>query len=368
MTQKPVGIVSYGISVPYHRLAVEEIIDLWKNSALDMIKVSQGVLERSVLDTDDDSNTLAVDAAKEAFKRKEGAGDVQAFYYGTCTNPYDYRPSSTMVLEALDLPYSTKCCDLQFSLKSGTAALMNAYAMVKAGLARQALAIGTDTVNRHTAPGDLVEPYAGAGAGALVLGTENVVCTVDDMESYSSDLSDGFRLEGERYLRTGMLLGSAKNEVGVDTHTLGAANALFERTGLKPADFAYAVFQQTTPGFVRHTASLLGFKKEQYLPGIFADRVGDTGSASPIIGLAKILDVAKPGDRIFLAGYGYGAGADVFVLTVTEEIETLRQAAAKAKVRTVEEHLERKCMVDYKTAMKMEFKYIRHDYPLNAYL
>ena len=56
------------------------------------------------------------------------------------------------------------------------------------------------------------------------------------------------------------------------------------------------------------------------------------------------------------------------MLTVTEAIEAFRAAAKEAKTRTVEEHLERKSMVDYKTAMKMEFKYIRHDYPLNAYL
>lgn len=363
MQEKPAGIVSYGVAVPYHRLAVDEIIELWLNSSLEMIKESQGVLERSVLDSDEDSNTFAVAAAKEAFKRVDGAFDVDAFYYGTCTNPYDSRPSSTMVLEALDLPYSTKCCDLQFSMKSGTAALMNAYAMVKANLAKQALAVGADTINRHTAPGDLVEPYGGAGAGALVIGTEGVIATIDDLESYSSDLSDGFRIEGERYLRTGMLLGSAKNEVGVDTHTLHAAKALFERTGLQPEDFRYAVFQQTTPGFVRHIASLLGFKKEQYLPGIFADRVGDTGSASPVIGLAKVLDEAKAGDRIFLSGYGYGAGADVFVLTVTDEIAKVQKSA-----KSVEDHLKRKKLVDYKMAMKMEYKYIRHDYPLNAYL
>lgn len=363
MNEKQVGIVSYGVELPYHRLAVEEIVELWMNSPIDTIKKSQGVLERGVLDTDEDANTLAIAAAREAFRRVPDAGGVDALYYGTCTNPYDSRPSSTMVLEALGLPYRTKCCDLQFSMKSGMAALLNAYAMVKAGLASWALAIGADTINRHTAPGDLVEPYAGAGAGALVLGTDKVLATVDAMESYSSDLSDGFRVEGERYLRTGMLLGTAKNEVGIDAHMLGAAEALFKKTGYQPSDFKYAVFQQTTPGFVRHQAKLLGFTKSQYAPSIIADYVGDTGSASPLIGLSKVFDQACANDKIFLAGYGYGAGADVFVLTVTEEIEN-----ARAKVKTVDEHILRKRMVDYKQAMKMEFKYLRHDYPLNAYL
>ncbi len=363
MKEQTVGIVSYGISVPYNRLKVDEIIELWMNSSMDTIKKAQGVLERSVLDIDEDGNTLAVAAAKEAFRRVPEAKDVQAFHYGTCTNPYDSRPSSTMVLEALDLSYSTMCCDLQFSTKSGTAALISSYAMVASGLAKQALAIGVDTINRHTAPGDLVEPYAGAGAGALILGSEKVIAVIDGMESYSSDLSDGFRVEGERYLRSGMLLGTAKNEVGLDAHTEEAANALFKKLQMAPEDFQYAVFQQNTPGTARHCAKLLGFRDDQYLSSIFSDQIGDTGSASSLIGLAQVLDQAAPGDRIFLASYGYGAGADVIALTVTPEILTSR-----GKVRTVGAHIARKNMVDYKKAMKLEFKYLRHSYPLNAYL
>ncbi len=363
MSNQKVGLVSYGISAPYYRLAVDEIIELWMNSSLDTIKVSQGVLERGVLSQDEDGNTLAVAAVKESFKRMGDTGKVQALYYGTCTNPYDSRPSSTMILEALGLPYRTKCCDLQFSMKSGTAALIHAAAMVQAGLAQQAVAIGADTVNRHTAPGDLVEPYASAAAGALVVGTQDLAATIDGMESYSSDLSDGFRVEGERYLRTGMLLGSAKNEVGLDAHTKVAVEALLQKLDAKLSDFHYVVFQQNTPGTARHCAKLLGAADSQYKPAIYADRLGDTGSAAPFVGLAKVLDQAKAGERILLCAYGYGAGADAIALTVTPELEKIRAGA-----RSVDQWLERKEMVDYKKAMKLEYKYLRHSYPLNAYL
>ncbi len=363
MNKRRIGIVSYGISLPYNRLAVDEIIELWMNSSLDTIKQAQGVLERGVLGFDEDSNTLAIAAAKEAFERQHEASAVQALYYGTCTNPYDSRPSSTLLVEALDLPYSTKCCDLQFSTKSGTAALIQGYAAVAAELANSALAIGADTINRHTAPGDLVEPYASAGAGAVILGTEAPIAVIDGIESYSTDISDGFRLEGERYLRTGMLLGSAKNEVGLDAHMTGAASALLQKLNMQPTDFTYAVFQQNTPGVARHCAKNLGFTGEQYQQSIFSDMLGDTGSASPLIGLAKVLDEAKPGDRIFLCSYGHGAGADAIALTVTPQIDRIRGG-----VRSVKAQIDRKNMVDYKKAMKMEYKYLRHAYPLNAYL
>jgi hydroxymethylglutaryl-CoA synthase len=38
------------------------------------------------------------------------------------------------------------------------------------------------------------------------------------------------------------------------------------------------------------------------------------------MGLTAILDVAKPGDRIFMVSYGSGAGSDGFVWRVTDRI------------------------------------------------
>jgi hydroxymethylglutaryl-CoA synthase len=356
------GITSYGISIPRRRLKVEEILELWMNSTLETVKEGQGVCERGVLGLDEDTNTYAVAAAKAAIE-KTGRDDlIDALYLGTCTNPYDSRPSCTIILEALDLPYSTKCGDLQFATKSGTSALIHAVAMVDADLARGAIAIGADTMNRHTAPGDLTEPYASSGAGALLVGTDDVILEIEGIESYASDLTDGFRVEGDRYIRTGMLLGSAKNEVGAYAHASGAGQRLLDRLGLKPSDYRFAVCQQSTPAAASGMGRQLGFSAEQMAPAVFADLLGDTGSAAPLIGLAKVLEVAEPGDRIFLVSYGFGAGADAFSFKVTPNIKNL------LKSKTVVELLNNKEMVDYKKAMKLEYKYIRPQHPLTAYL
>ena len=90
---------------------------------------------------------------------------------------------------------------------------------------------------------------------------------------------------------------------------------------------------------------------------------GDTGASSPFIGLAKVLEEAKAGDKIFLVSYGFGAGSDAVSLTVTENIEKIR-----GKGKTVDEHISNKTMLDYKMAMKLEYKYIRPSYSLTAYL
>lgn len=358
-----IGIVSYGVSLPKRRLEVDEIIDLWKNTSLDLIKNKQGVEERGVLGFDEDSNTFAVDAAKQAFKRKFVKDSVDTLYYGTCTNPYDSRPSSTMVAEALGLDYFTKVMDIQFSTKSGSTALISGMGMVASDLSKNTLVIGADTINRHTAPGDLLEPYASAGACALILGKDDIIASIDGVESHSYDLSDGFRLEGERYIRSGMLLGSAKNEVGLYTHTVAAANKLMEKLGTCPTDYTYGVFQQNTPSTAYGIGKQLGFVKEQVEPSIYASLIGDTGSASSLIGLSKVFDQAKPGETVLMVSYGFGSGADAIAFTITDQITEIRERS-----KSVSQILEDKTMVDYKTAMKSEYKYIRHAYPLNAYL
>lgn len=40
-----------------------------------------------------------------------------------------------------------------------------------------------------------------------------------------------------------------------------------------------------------------------------------------MIGLAATLDVAKPGDRVFVTSFGSGAGSDSFDIEVTDAIE-----------------------------------------------
>lgn len=68
-----------------------------------------------------------------------------------------------------------------------------------------------------------------------------------------------------------------------------------------------------------------------------------------MVGLASVLDVAKPGDRIFMTSYGSGAGSDGFDFTVTDEISSL----ARHKAPSVAELVENKRYIDYGTYSKI---------------
>jgi len=341
------GIVSYGYAVPKRRLKVDDVIKVWQNTPLELVKFGFKVRERAVLGVDEDVITLSIEAAKNALNKWNGSSsELNALYLGTCTNPYDSRSSAAVILEALGLANETMCADVQFSGKSGTAAMQICQALVASGLSKTAMAIGADTINRHIAPGDMSEAYAGAGAGVVVVGNTDVIAEIEATTSYVSDLPDGFRLEGERYIRAGMMPGSTKNEIGIDEHTVKAAKSLFNKMKYEPKDFQYAVFQQPFVSTAYSLGRKLGFSQEQVTPGIYANVIGDAGSASTLLGLGKVLDTAKPGERILVVSYGFGAGSDAIILKVTDNIEKVQR-----NTNTLQDILDDKIYVDYPTAM-----------------
>ncbi|MCZ4061617.1 hypothetical protein O3W44_24465 [Pantoea sp. LMR881] len=93
-----------------------------------------------------------------------------------------------------------------------------------------------------------------------------------------------------------------------------------KKTGLTAADFHHVILQQPTIATLRSTSHRLGLNKAQLAYSRYASTTGDIGAASPLLGLARVLNNAKPDERILIVSYGFGAGSDAIALTVTEEI------------------------------------------------
>ena len=97
-------------------------------------------------------------------------------------------------------------------------------------------------------------------------------------------------------------------------------------------------------------AKALGFTAELFETGVLTPRIGNTYSGAIFLGLAAILDIAKPGDRILAVAYGSGAGSDGFDITVTENIEKMDRS------ETVEDMISRMKIVNYATYAKYRGK------------
>ena len=356
------GILGYGAFIPFTRIKVEEILNVWRNTTLDKVKNILKVDERAVLQPNEDAITMAVAAAKGAIEQsKTDRATIDALFLGTCTNPYDSRPSVTVIADALGMAPNYIGSDLQFSGKSGTTAIQVCLGLITSRMAKVGLAIASDTLNRHTCPGRFYEYTASAGAAAFLIGEGDPILEITGTHSYNSDLSDFFRVEGDRYIQNigpgGELFPAW--EVGFVDHIVHASQSLMKEVNLKPKDYAYAIFQQPYGFAPFAVGERLGFTVEQIKPGVIAPMIGDCGAASSLLGLVNVLDHAKKGQRIFLASYGFGAGSDALSLEVTAALEERRPNVPLSK------HLyEQKTLVDYGTACRMEYKYMQDVSPL----
>jgi hydroxymethylglutaryl-CoA synthase len=103
-------------------------------------------------------------------------------------------------------------------------------------------------------------------------------------------------------------------------HVRKAAKKLMERLRLQAGDVDYFVAHQPNPQFPVRVAKELGFKEEQYLPSLQVVKFGNTYSGASLVGLAAVLDIAEPDERVLVASYGSGAGSDAYSLVTTSQV------------------------------------------------
>jgi len=340
------GIVSYGAYIPRYRIKIEEIAKVWgdnPNSIIDGLMV----YEKSVPDMDEDTITIAVEAARNAVNRANvNPEKIGAVFTGSESHPYAVKPSSTIVAEAIGATPHLTAADFEFACKAGTAAIQACVGMTESDMIDLGLAIGADV--SQGAPGDALEYTAAAGGVAYIVGKENILAKIESTYSFTTDTPDFWRREGEPYPEHG---GRFTGEPGYFKHVTSAAKGLMERLGTKPSDYDHAVFHQPNGKFPTRVAKMLGFSSEQIKPGLVVSRLGNTYSGSCMMGLAATLDIAKPDDRIFMTAFGSGAGSDAFSFSVTDRIDEIRNGAP-----SVEDLLANPIYVDYATYAKHKGK------------
>ena len=313
-----VGIVGYGAYVPSYRIKVEEIAKVWGD---DPVALSRGLVvnEKSVPSADEDTATIAVTAARYALARAQiDPQKIGAIYVGSESHPYAVKPSATIVAEAINATPDLTAADLEFACKAGTAGIQMTMGLVDS---------------------DMIE---------YIIGKDNTLADIEETYSFTTDTPDFYRREGQDYPSHG---GRFTGEPAYFKHVLSAAKGLFEKTDSKPEDYDYACFHQPNGKFYLRAGKKLGFTSEQIKQGLLTPNIGNTYSGAVPLALSNILDVAEPGDKIFVVSYGSGAGSDGFTLTVNEEIKEKRDLAPKTQ-----DIIDRKQYVDYAVYAKFKGK------------
>jgi 3-hydroxy-3-methylglutaryl CoA synthase len=326
------GIVSYGAYVPIYRLSREEIARVWGGG------FRRG--EKAVANCDEDSITMAIEAATDCLKGVE-SDTVDGLYFASTTPPYREKQSASIVAAALDLRRDVSTADFCNSLGAGASALKAALDAVNAGSARRLLVVASDC--RLPPPNSAFEAILGDGAAALLVGKDNVIATIEDWYTITSDFLDIWRMErGDSYIRAWedrFII-----EKGYMAHLREAVTNLLKRNQLTPREITKAAFYGPDARSHATMARALGLDKEQVQEPMF-DVLGNTGSPFFMMILVATLEKAKAGDRILSASYG--DGADALLLRVTEQIEQAKDR------RGIERHLASKMMLpDYGTYLR----------------
>ncbi|MBI5331952.1 MAG: hydroxymethylglutaryl-CoA synthase [Candidatus Aenigmarchaeota archaeon] len=349
-----VGISGWGAYVPRHRIKLEEICKVWERDPAPVIK-GLGVEEKAVASRDEDTITMAVEAARNALARAMtdktfNLKQLGCLFIGSESHPYAVKPSGATVAEALGISSNfgnqMMVADLEFACKAGTAGLQMAHAFVKSGMIEAGMAMGSDTAQGR--PGDALEYTAASGAACFIV-SKNPVAELEGTYSFTTDTPSFWRAEGKKYPSHGARF---TGEPAYFKHLTSATKALMQKLGLKESDFNHVVFHMPNAKFPLQAAKMLGIDANKLKQGLVVTKIGNTYSGSSPLGLTAILDIAKPGERILVTSYGSGDGSDAFSFVANDKITELQNIGKK----TWDYINNDKKYIDYGTYLKLRGK------------
>jgi 3-hydroxy-3-methylglutaryl CoA synthase len=303
-----VGIVGYGGYVPRLRLNRMAIMKSMGWFAPALFASAQG--ERSMANWDEDCMTMAVAASRDCLPGVDKSR-IDAVYMASTTMPFLDRDNAGVLKATLNLRDDITSADFSSSLKAGTTALVTALDAVKGGDKRQVLVAASD--NRRSKAASLQEMWFGDGAGALVVGNENVIAEYLGSYSVSHDFVDHYHGTDVKYDYTWE--DRFSRDEGYAKIYPQAFKGLMEKTGVAVTDITKIIYP-CVYGRIHQGLAVraIGASPDQ-VAGNMHEETGECGTGHPFLMLAKELEQAKPGDKFIVAGYGQGADALMFQVT-----------------------------------------------------
>ncbi|MFC4358953.1 zinc ribbon domain-containing protein [Halobium salinum] len=302
-----VGIAGAAASVPRARIGADAVREAWGRFQ------ASGVQSKAVAGADEDSLTMAAEAARRALDAAGvDAERVSCLTFGTSTPPLEEEDPTPRLGAFLGVPSGASRRYLSGSTRAGTSALAAALDRAN-GVGNErvpdtlpALVVAADRPRGE--PSSPEDHAAGAGAAALVL-TADGPATVGDRAEYAVDYpGTRFREAGSERVE-GLGVSAYDRRAFVET-VRGAVSNL--GTDLAHAD---ALALQAPDGKLPYrAAAALGADADLVSEVTPVHDLGDLGAASPLFALVRALDAGR--ERVVVVGYGSGAGADAFEVVV----------------------------------------------------
>ena len=289
-----VGIVGAGVYLPRSRIDADTVREAWGQFS------AAGVQSKAVAGADEDSLTIAADAAERALAAADvGASEVGSLAFATTSPPLAEEDPTARLGEFLGVDAAVPRQFLTGSTRAGTRAFS---AAVDRG-ELPALVVAADCPRGE--PNSPEDHAAGAGAAAFVL-DKGAPTRVVDRAEYAVDYpGTRFREQGSERVE-GLGVSAYDRQAFVEC-VAGAVD------GLDGDPEPSAVALQAPDGKLPYRVTgALGVDAEAISSVTPVHEFGDLGAASPLVALATALDAGH--ERVVTVGYGSGAGADALVV------------------------------------------------------
>jgi hydroxymethylglutaryl-CoA synthase len=303
------GILAAAGYVPYRRLQRSAIRDVMGSGG--------GKGTRSVASFDEDTTTMAVEAARNLGPLPAAP---TALWFATAEPAYLDKTNANAIHAALRLDSDVAAMDMGGAIRSGIGAL-------RAALESTGTVLLTAADVRTGLPGGADETNTGDGAAAALVGDGDVIAEYLGGACATREFLERWRTPG-----------SARSKTWEDRF----ADGLFAQLGddawnaaLKAADVT-AVDVLCVAGL--HRRSAVRFTTQRNVSNLIEmrDETGDTGTAYAMLLLAKALEVTPPGQVVALVGLSDGADVLLF-----------RAKSTSTPKRRVDAMVEQACDVPY---------------------
>lgn len=289
------GIIAIGGYLPLLRIARSTLAREMSWSGLPLGRSGH----RGVADWDEDSLTMAVEAA-----RSLAATPPAALRFASTSAYFTDRAQSGIALDALALPRSVRTTDLANSQRAGTSALLDA--LLGGGeeiiVAAEKRAAQAGSAAFHAYGDGAAAIRTGEDGGAQLIGHASI--THDLVDHYTSREHPTPYTYEERFVR----------DVAVTELLVPAIRAACAAAGINPSELVHVACAEPVSGCWRAAAKALKADAPNHCEAVSA-QAGDLGAAHPLFGLGLALAAASPGDRVLLVGFGSGVDALVFEVT-----------------------------------------------------
>jgi hydroxymethylglutaryl-CoA synthase len=272
--------------------------------------------EKAVANFDEDAVTMATSAAMDCITGYD-RHNLDGVYLATTTASYRERLCSNLVAGALGASEKVRTADFGNGLKAGTTALIAALDAAAAGSADNIMVTAADC--RLGKMGSPQELMFGDGAAAFLVGdSDDVIAEFKGSFSTGHDFVDHFRGAESTYDR--QWEDRWIRDVGFGQFIPEAIEGLCSKYDVKVEDFSKVIYPCYYGGARKKLDKKLALDPGNVQENMQGE-IGDTGTAQPMMMLARALEDASPGDKLMVISYG--SGCDALFFEVTDAVKKI---------------------------------------------